>query len=66
MEGTESLQGQENECKYAALGLGGWSNHLESTRDLGGEQLSGLNGGNFCHNAKHWGEGTRRVYFQWT
>ena len=39
-------EGQENEWKYATPGGGRWGGDpLESPRDLGGESLSGLNGG---------------------
>jgi hypothetical protein len=31
---------------------------LESTRDPGGERLSGLNGGDLSQNAQHWEKGT--------
>jgi hypothetical protein len=38
------LEGQQNDWKYAALGGGErLGDHLESTRDLIGERLSGLN-----------------------
>jgi len=46
VEQERSPEGQENEWKYAVLGrercVGGGA--LESTRHLGGERLSGLNG----------------------
>jgi hypothetical protein len=40
---VRSPEGQQNKWKYAALGVG-WGDTLESTRDLGGERLAGLNG----------------------
>jgi hypothetical protein len=37
-----SPEGQHNEWKYATSGDERWGDPLESTRDLGGERLSGL------------------------
>jgi hypothetical protein len=37
-------RGQQNEWKYAASECGRWGDPLGSTRDLGAERLSGING----------------------
>jgi hypothetical protein len=44
--------------KICVLGGGGgkWGGPIESTRDLEGERLSGLNGGDLSQNAQHWGD----------
>jgi hypothetical protein len=34
------------------------------SRDLGGERLSGLNGGDLSQNAQQWGKGSQRVRLQ--
>ena len=44
--------------KYAAPCGGRWEDPLESTRDSGGERLSGLNMGDLSQNAQQWGEVT--------
>jgi hypothetical protein len=45
-----SLEGQENECKNAASGGRRSEDSIESTRDPGGERLSGLNKGDISQN----------------
>ena len=57
-EQESSLEGDQNEQKYAASGGGRLGDLLENTRDQGGERLSGLNGGDLSQNAQHWGDGT--------
>jgi len=60
----KSPEGQQNEWKYATFRGGRWGNHLESSRDMGSERLSGFNRGILSHNAEHWGEGIRRAHLQ--
>ena len=57
-EQESSLEGDQNEQKYAASGGGRLGDLLENTRDQGGERLSGLNGGDLSQNAQQWGKGT--------
>jgi hypothetical protein len=51
---------QENESKYAAVGIKGQGRLLQCPRDLGCEMLPGLSGNDISLNAQHWGDGTRR------
>jgi hypothetical protein len=59
-----STEGQEKEWKWASSEYRRWDSHLECTRDLGGERLSGLKGRHLRWNALQWGEGTCRVHLQ--
>jgi hypothetical protein len=45
-------------------GGGGCWEALENTRDLAGERLLELKGGDLSQNAQHWGEGIQRVFLQ--
>jgi hypothetical protein len=50
-----SPEGQENEWKWAALETWNWGEPLESTRELGGEILSGIIGGDIRENVQQQG-----------
>ena len=52
-EQESSLEGDQNEQKYAASGGGRLGDLLENTRDQGG-----LNEGDLSRNDQQWGKGT--------
>jgi hypothetical protein len=62
--GMRCPEGQENGLKYAAVGIRGQSEPLESPRDLGYGRLPGLNGYDISQNAQQWGDGTGRDHLQ--
>lgn len=45
-----SLESQKSDWKYAAAGVRGYGEFLESRKDLGCENLPGLNGEGLCQN----------------
>ena len=54
-KGRQERSQEENEWKYAAVGVMEYGEPLESPRDLGCERLPGFNGDDLSQNAQQWG-----------